>query len=470
MSEMEKLESDSSSNNSNHVSDTKAFPLATVDEPVIFDVAGKTQESAFDTESFESFYKPIESYEGYHRWDPSFQWEAKEEKKLVRKIDLRICSWVCLMFFALQLDRGNISQALSDNMLTDIGISTNDYNTGQTIFYLCFLFAELPSQMIGKKVGPDNWVPIQMVLWSLVAACQAFIHNRSGFWACRALLGLIEGGFIPDNILFRGKDGWFNEREEKIMVNRVLRDDPSKGDMHNRQALSPSMFWKCLKDYHMWPIYLLGLTWMVPATPMSNYLTLNLKSAGFSTFQTNLLCIPAYCIFIFNLLWISWLSEKVNERFLVGTISQWFVLPCLIALEVLPKSRNHWATWILSCLVYAEPYIHPVIVAVTSRNGGSVRTRAVATALYNMFVQASNIYASNIYRTQDKPYYFTGNKILIALVCWNICAFVGCKVFYVTVNRRRDKKWNAMTKEQKEHYLTTTTDEGNKRLDFRFAH
>ena len=113
---------------------------------------------ALDDGSLAAFYKPIDTYEGRHRYDPNFEWGPAEEKRLVRKIDYRICTWVCLMFFALQLDRGNISQALSDNLLDDLGLTTNDYNTGQTIFYLTFLFAELPSQLISKKIGPDNWI------------------------------------------------------------------------------------------------------------------------------------------------------------------------------------------------------------------------------------------------------------------------------------------------------------------------
>ncbi|PNS15680.1 hypothetical protein CAC42_4132 [Sphaceloma murrayae] len=505
---------------------------------------------AFAVGSLEEYHKPVAGYEGLHRYDPSYQWEPVEEKRLVRKIDYRICSWVCLMFFALQLDRGNISQAIAGNMLTDLGLSTNEYNTGQTIFYISFLLAELPSQLISKKLGPDNWIPVQMVSWSLVASLQALLSGRSSFYACRSLLGLIEGGFIPDVILylsywytstelprrlsyfwascqgtyivsaflafgilhmdgirglegwrwlfaiegtatgligifswfylppsptqtasiFRGKDGWFTEHEEKVMVNRILRDDPSKGDMHNREGLSFAMFRECIGDYHMWPIYLIGLSWLIPASPMTQYLTLTLRSAGYDPFETNLLTIPAYMIFIFGLLFVTWLSEKLDERFLLATLSQLWCLPCLIALVALPEQRSSWATWALSSMLYAEPYFHAVIVAITSRNAGSVRTRTVASALYNMGVQASHIIGSNIYREDDKPLYFRGNKILIGVCCYNIILFVGTKLFYTSVNRKREEAWNAMSKAERKHYLANTRDQGNKRLDFRFAH
>lgn len=36
--------------------------------------------------------------------------------------------------------------------------------------------------------------------------------------------------------------------------------------------------------------------------------------------------------------------------------------------------------------------------------------------------------------------------------------------------RKRDQTWNAMSRDEKEQYLRTTKDQGNKRLDFRFAH
>lgn len=492
----------------------------------------------------------LTQYECYEAFDPEFEWTPEEEKKLVRKLDWRVAFTACFMFVGLQIDRGNLAQAVADNLLKDLGLTTNNYNTGNMLFLIAFLLAEIPSQLISKALGPDRFVPFQIVAWSIVAISQGAIKNKAGFYVTRVLIGMLEGGFIADLVLWlsyfytskelpirlsffwtslsltqiftsllafgilrmRGvaglagwrwlfiiegiitlliglwsfyamvpsavqtktkwrPKGWFTDREEKIVVNRVLRDDPSKGDMNNRQSLTFKQVGRSLLDYDLWPIYLIGLVVYIPLGTVTPYMTLTMKSLGFSTFDVNLLFIPQAVAHIILLLLVTWISEKVNERSLVSLSLPLFTVPAMAAIRFWPGSMiQAWPTFALVTIVLAAPYIHAICVAWVSRNSNSIRSRSICSAVYNMFVQIGSIISTNIYRSDDKPLYKRGNMVLFIISVCTIPLLLGVKAYYVWRNKQRDQVWKAMTYEQQEEYILTTKDQGNKRLDFRFDH
>ncbi|OAA67117.1 major facilitator superfamily transporter [Niveomyces insectorum RCEF 264] len=509
-----------------------------------------TQPSVFDDPDTAASFQPPPRWENTHRFDPLFRWTWREERQLVRKIDLRIMVWACLMFMALELDRSNLVQAVSDNFLGDLKMTTNDYNLGNSVFKLSFMCAEVPSQLVSKWLGPDRWIPLQMVLWSIVAIGQFWLNGRSAFLATRALLGILQGGFIPDIILylsyfykhfelsirlsffwmamsfadilsallaygllhmrgvegragwrwlflleglltglfgllaavlmpagpcqtaswFRGRKGWFSEREEKIIVNRVLREDPTKSTMHNRQPITPRTLWQSLCDFDLWPLYLIGLTFQIPVTPQTQYITLSLKGQGFNTFQTNLLTIPYTVLHIGTMLALTYVSEIWNELTLTSMIGQIWALPFLVWFYITDTTAtNRWLVFAMTTMLLAYPSAHPIQVNWNSRNSNAVRLRTVSAACYNMMVQAGAVIASNIYRADDAPRYKRGNKQLLAIACMNIGLYLLTKVYYQWRNKRRAARWDAMTEDERLTYLATTKDAGNKRLDFRFA-
>ncbi|EJD52882.1 alternative sulfate transporter [Auricularia subglabra TFB-10046 SS5] len=142
------------------------------------------------------------------------EWTHEEEARAKRKVDLVVMPLLMLGFFCLQLDRGNIANALTDNFLKDIGITQNQFNVGQQLLSTGII----PSNIMLYRIGPQKWLSIQVVAFGLVSTFQAFQKGYGAFLATRLLLGLTESGFIPGGLYTLTT--WYTKEEtaKRVMV------------------------------------------------------------------------------------------------------------------------------------------------------------------------------------------------------------------------------------------------------------
>ncbi|RKU43652.1 hypothetical protein DL546_005851 [Coniochaeta pulveracea] len=495
---------------------------------------------------------PDDKYEGKHRWNPLATWTPEEERTVVRKADIFLMTWLCVMFFGLQLDRGNLSNALADDFLKDMGMTSDQYNNGNTIQLLGFMAMEFPVQFITKRYGFRRVLPIMMFCWGVVSFSQAWMKSVSAFYVTRALIGACEGGFIPGAILYatyfytsaelavrlavfwstlnvarvisallaagilemRGIGGhpgwfwlflleglltvllsiisflylpssptnttnilcpkpWFTERQEVIMVNRILRDDPAKGLTAIYQKITWQDVKRTWKDPSLWGFFFIGLVAYIPATPVQGYLTLTLRRLGFSTFNSNMLTIPSAVLQIVTMLAVARSSDYFNERTLHCFFGEFWVMPLLVALITLPDGGREWSRFTLVTLISGYPYFHPIVTSWISENTFDVRKRAVAAATYNVIVQIGSLIGGQIYRAYDGPYYHQGNKVLVSICALSLVAFLAQRQFLAHLNKKKEKQWESMSPAEKVVYQNDVAErelEGNKRLDFRFVY
>jgi MFS family permease len=145
-------------------------------------------------------------------------WTKEEEFRAKRKLDMIIMPLLTLGFFCLQLDRGNISNAITDNMMEDIGIDQNQFNVGQQMLSLGIVLFEIPSNMILYRVGPGKWLTLQLFLFGTVSTFQSFQNSYGSFIVSRLALGITESGFIPGGLWTLST--WYTRTEtaKRVMI------------------------------------------------------------------------------------------------------------------------------------------------------------------------------------------------------------------------------------------------------------
>ncbi|TDZ14915.1 putative transporter [Colletotrichum orbiculare MAFF 240422] len=123
--------------------------------------------------------------------------DKSAERKLCRKLDFRLMPVLAIMYLFNALDKGNIGNAETDGMSTDLGFKDGQYNLIVSIFFVPFVAAAPFVALIGKKFGPAVVLPILMFTFGSMTMLMAAAQNFSGVFALRWFLGMAESAFFP---------------------------------------------------------------------------------------------------------------------------------------------------------------------------------------------------------------------------------------------------------------------------------
>lgn len=122
--------------------------------------------------------------------------------KLLRKIDMRILTLLCAIYFLQFLDKTllNFSAAMGikENLVG------NEFSNLSTIFYAAYIFAEPFISFCLQRFPISKALSICIVLWGLVLTCHAACTTYASLMVVRTLLGIFESSSAVGIIAISG--------------------------------------------------------------------------------------------------------------------------------------------------------------------------------------------------------------------------------------------------------------------------
>ncbi|KAK5135190.1 hypothetical protein LTR08_005577 [Meristemomyces frigidus] len=119
------------------------------------------------------------------------------EKKLLRKLDMRVVPMLWFLYMLAFLDRTNVGNARIQGLTKELKMEGNDYNVALFIFFVPYILFEVPSNILIKRLAPSTWLATLMFCWGIITIGEGLVKTKEGLLAMRFLLGFFEAGFFP---------------------------------------------------------------------------------------------------------------------------------------------------------------------------------------------------------------------------------------------------------------------------------
>jgi len=139
-----------------------------------------------------------------------------DEKRLLRKLDLRLLPAVSILYLLSFLDRSNVANARIEGLTTDLHMTGNQYLTGLTLYFIGYVLFEIPCNIVLKRTSPKFWLPTLTVAWGIVATLMGVTRDLAGFFVVRFFLGVTESGLFPGVVFYLSM--WYKRTERQYRI------------------------------------------------------------------------------------------------------------------------------------------------------------------------------------------------------------------------------------------------------------
>jgi len=134
------------------------------------------------------------------------------ERRLVRKLDMRMMPALVLMYFLAALNRGGFASARLQGFQVDLDLTDSEFATTLALFFVGYVVFQIPSNLFLERCArPSRWLPGAMFLWGMITALGGTITDYAGALAVRVSLGIAQSAFFPGALFLQSC--WYIEAE-----------------------------------------------------------------------------------------------------------------------------------------------------------------------------------------------------------------------------------------------------------------